>query len=141
MSKCIPCEEARKEDILSTESLHERVAAMPLWSVQTKKIIRQTNNEHRTIFQDAMRMNIIRRSFTAKNFQCAMDFLQEAGEVCEAEGHHADFHLVSYREIIVEFYTHKVGGVTEEDLRVAAVLDAKVKPVYSPKWARENGLA
>ena len=41
------------------------------------------------------------RQFIAKNFQCAMDFLNLAGQVAESVGHHPDMHLTSYRHVEV----------------------------------------
>jgi pterin-4a-carbinolamine dehydratase len=42
------------------------------------------------------------RAFTARNFQAALDFINRAGAVAEAEGHHPDLHIVKYRDVRVE---------------------------------------
>ena len=126
---CIPCESLDRKHIIPASELPSKVAdTLPLWTVVVKTT------------PESSSFSVIRRSFTCKNFQAAMDFIQQAGEVCETESHHADFHLTSYRDVALEFYTHSVGGVTVNDLTVAAKLD-KIKPQLSPKWARENGLA
>ena len=80
----------------------------------------------------------ITRSFTARNFRAAMAFLNGCAEVCEAETHHANFHLTDYRDVSLSLSTHAVGSqLTLLDFIVAAKLDA-VPVDYSPKWEREH---
>ena len=43
--------------------------------------------------------------------------------VAEAEGHHPDLHLVGYRNVAVELWTHAAGGLTENDFILAAKID------------------
>ncbi|KAK3251655.1 hypothetical protein CYMTET_39012 [Cymbomonas tetramitiformis] len=75
---------------------------------------------------------LISRAFVAKNFVSAMNFLNSAAEVAEAEGHHPDFHLTNYREVKIDVTTHAIGGLAEIDMELAAKLDA-IKVDYSPK--------
>ncbi len=77
------------------------------------------------------------RAFTAKSFAAALAFINAVGAVAEAEGHHPDLHLTSYREVEIVLYTHAVGGLTENDLIMAGLID-KVPAVYSPKWLKEH---
>lgn len=56
------------------------------------------------------------------------------GAIAERESHHPDFHLTNYRNVDVQLYTHKLGGVTENDVQLAEILDKEVTIVYSPKW-------
>ena len=44
-------------------------------------------------------------------------------ELAEAEGHHPDLHLSGYRNVVLELYTHAVGGLTENDFILAAKID------------------
>eukprot|EP00527_Entomoneis_sp_CCMP2396_P002728 CAMPEP_0198145398 /NCGR_PEP_ID=MMETSP1443-20131203/23197_1 /TAXON_ID=186043 /ORGANISM="Entomoneis sp., Strain CCMP2396" /LENGTH=123 /DNA_ID=CAMNT_0043809037 /DNA_START=201 /DNA_END=572 /DNA_ORIENTATION=- len=80
----------------------------------------------------------ISRSFMAKSFQAALDALNAMGAIAEQESHHPDFHLTDYRNLQVVLWTHKVGGVTESDLTLAALLDQQVTVDYSPKWLKEH---
>ena len=82
--------------------------------------------------------NKISRKFTAKNFQCALDAINAMGDIAEREGHHPDFHLTSYREVEIVLYTRKLGGVTQNDLSLAKMLDCETEVVYSPKWLKEH---
>ncbi len=79
----------------------------------------------------------ISRKFTAKNWQCAFDFLNKLSEIAEHEGHHPDVSLTKYRDVQVIITTHAIGGLSLHDFVLAAKLDA-IDVVYSPKWLREN---
>ena len=65
----------------------------------------------------------IRREWQAKNFLAAMDFFQRVAEVAEHEGHHPDLHLVAYRHMSIEIWTHATNGLTENDFILAAKID------------------
>jgi pterin-4a-carbinolamine dehydratase len=73
------------------------------------------------------------RRFEAKNFQAAMDFLNLAGAVAEAHGHHPDLKLTRYRQVEVSVYTQKLDGLTAADFELAGALD-KLPVVYSAAW-------
>jgi 4a-hydroxytetrahydrobiopterin dehydratase len=65
----------------------------------------------------------IRREWTAKNFLAALDFFNKVGALAEEEGHHPDLHLVGYRNVAVELWTHAIGGLSENDFILAAKID------------------
>lgn len=56
------------------------------------------------------------------DFAAALAFVNRAGAVCEAEGHHADFEL-GWGRVRARIWTHKVDGLTESDFVLAAKLD------------------
>ena len=64
----------------------------------------------------------IERVFTFDDFQTALDFVNAAGEICEAEDHHADFEL-SWGRAKVMIWTHKIDGLHESDFILAAKID------------------
>jgi 4a-hydroxytetrahydrobiopterin dehydratase len=66
----------------------------------------------------------IRRQWRVEDFQTALDFFRRVGEVAEEEGHHPDLHLTGYRNVVIELWTHALGGLTENDFIVAARIDA-----------------
>ena len=100
---CTPCTELDQTSILTPSDLQARVSGeLPLWKISP-------------LTSDPSSTPTISRTFTARNFQSAMEALNVVGARCEALGHHADLHLESYREVRVVFYTHKVGGVTGSD--------------------------
>lgn len=59
------------------------------------------------------------RSLRFPDFQSALDWVNAAGAICEAEGHHAEFTLGwGHAEAVI--YTHKVNGLTQADAVLAA---------------------
>ncbi len=70
------------------------------------------------------------REFQMKNFSSAIDFIKDVAEVAEAEGHHPDIHLTNYRKLRVDFTTHAVGGLSDNDFIMAAKID---ELPYEPK--------
>ena len=65
----------------------------------------------------------IRREWKVKDFLTALDFFRRVGEIAEAEDHHPDLHLVGYRNVTIEIWTHAVNGLTENDFILAAKID------------------
>lgn len=61
----------------------------------------------------------IRREFLFKNFKEAMVFVNKVADIAESEGHHPDLH-VFYNRVVVELWTHAIGGLSENDFIVAA---------------------
>jgi len=62
------------------------------------------------------------KTYTFPDFQTALDFVNKAGEIAEAEGHHPDL-LLSWGKVEVKTWTHKIDGLTESDFILAAKLD------------------
>jgi len=65
----------------------------------------------------------IRREWKVLDFMAALAFFQHIAQIAEAEDHHPDLHLVSYRNVTIEIWTHAVGGLTENDFILAAKID------------------
>ena len=64
----------------------------------------------------------IQRAYSFANFAEALTFVNQAGEICETEGHHADFSL-RWGAATVKIWTHDVGGLTRSDFILAAKID------------------
>ena len=69
-------------------------------------------------------LKLISRSWIAKNFMAAIRFFDRVAEVAESEGHHPDLHLVGYRHVTIDLWTHAIGGLSENDFILAAKIDA-----------------
>jgi 4a-hydroxytetrahydrobiopterin dehydratase len=65
----------------------------------------------------------LRRAFRFKDFAAAMRFVDAMAAVAEREGHHPDF-AVHWNLVDVTIWTHDAGGLTENDLVLAAHLGA-----------------
>ncbi|OGZ95721.1 MAG: 4a-hydroxytetrahydrobiopterin dehydratase [Candidatus Sungbacteria bacterium RIFCSPLOWO2_02_FULL_51_17] len=64
----------------------------------------------------------LRREFHRKDFQGAMAFVNTIADVAERKGHHPDIHIF-YSTVVIELWTHAIGGLSLNDFIVAAVID------------------
>ena len=64
----------------------------------------------------------IRGDFVFPDFQTALDFVNQVGDLAEEQGHHPDIHL-SWGKVGIEIWTHKIDGLTESDFVLAAKID------------------
>ena len=61
--------------------------------------------------------------YVMKDFMAAVALIQGIAKVAEADDHHPDIHLTSYRKLRIELSTHSVGQLTEKDFLLAAKID------------------
>lgn len=99
--RCVPCRDGAPT--LTSEDLETLLASLDGWQV--------VDHHH------------LHKLWSFADFQSALDWINRAGAVCEAAGHHADFSLGWGRAEAV-IYTHKVDGLTRADAVLAAKLDA-----------------
>ena len=64
----------------------------------------------------------IERSFRFRNFRDALIFVQEMGELAEAEGHHPNV-CFGWGNATVSLQTKKIKGLHENDFIMAAKID------------------
>ena len=67
----------------------------------------------------------ISRTYEFEGFQEALAFVNRVGEIAEAEGHHPDIHLTDYKRVRIDLTTHAIGGLSNNDLIMAAKIDSK----------------
>ena len=97
---CIPCRDGAPT--LSDAELALLLPELPGWEV--------VGGHH------------LRKAWTFPDFQQALTWVNGAGAICEAEGHHAEFSLGwGHAEAVI--YTHKVDGLTRADTVLAAKFD------------------
>lgn len=60
--------------------------------------------------------------FEFDDFRTALEFAYEVGELAEREWHHPDLH-VSWGEVEIEMWTHKIDGLHKTDFVMAARMD------------------
>ena len=65
----------------------------------------------------------LRREWSFPDFASALIFVNQAGDVCEAENHHADFEL-GWGRVCATIWTHSLDGLTEAEFVLAAKMDA-----------------
>ena len=101
--KCVPCEGG--VPALTESEVDALLLNLPGWS--------KVENGQR-----------IRREWRSKHFMAAMEFFNKVAALAEDEGHHPDLHLVGYRNVAIEIWTHAIGGLSENDFILAAKVDA-----------------
>lgn len=99
---CVPCEGGVPK--FSPQEAEEQVRHLTGWEL---------SHDHQRI----------RKSWEVADFMAAMRFFEKVAEVSEAEDHHPDLHLVEYRNVTVELWTHAIGGLSENDFICAAKID------------------
>jgi 4a-hydroxytetrahydrobiopterin dehydratase len=71
-------------------------------------------------------VKVLTCTYRFDNFAQAMHAALRIGEMAEQQQHHPDLH-VSWGRLVVEVWTHKIGGLTESDFIFAAKCDALVR--------------
>jgi 4a-hydroxytetrahydrobiopterin dehydratase len=64
----------------------------------------------------------ISKTIKFKNFIEAMHFANNVAQLAEIEGHHPDL-LIKWGSVGIELSTHAIGGLSENDLILAAKID------------------
>ena len=98
-------EYAQGSPTLTTAEVQERLPLIPGWElVDEGKGLRFTER--------------------MADFQTAIDFVVEVGKVAEEQQHHPDIQVRSYRTLQLDFSTHSIGGLTDNDFIMAARVNA-----------------
>jgi 4a-hydroxytetrahydrobiopterin dehydratase len=61
----------------------------------------------------------LEHTFTFKDFREALGFVNDVGELAEAENHHPDI-AINYNKVTLRWWTHTAGGITDRDRELAA---------------------
>ena len=69
----------------------------------------------------------IHRVFRFRDFKEGLDFVNLVGDLAESEGHHPDVYLC-WGKVEITLWTHKAGGLTENDFIMAAHIDNIYEP-------------
>lgn len=100
--KCLPCEGGVEPCPL--DLTQRQLANLPGWEL--------TEDKKR-----------IRKQWVVKNFMEAIGFFNEVAKIAEDDGHHPDLHLVGYKNMAIELWTHAIDGLSENDFILAAKID------------------
>jgi len=114
--RCKPCEGGVEP--LSEQEVHGYLAELKKqWEVE------DSNPEADASHRNGARK--IRHEFAFKNFVRAMAFVDRVADIAEAEDHHPDIHIY-YNRVVIELWTHAIGGLSENDFIVAAKIEEVV---------------
>lgn len=72
----------------------------------------------------------IRRKFEFDDFEEALDFVNEVGEIAEEQGHHPVINDFTWGRATIKLYTHKIDGLHENDFIMAAKIDEMFEKSY-----------
>lgn len=64
----------------------------------------------------------LQRTYTFPDFKQALEFVNRIGAIAEEQGHHPDLGL-TWGQVEVQIYTHKIDGLTESDFVLAAKIE------------------
>ena len=68
----------------------------------------------------------IKKTFNTRNYPATMGFVTAVCGLCQKHNHHPDYILMKFKEVEVSFSTHSVGGVTENDFKIAKDIEEKI---------------
>lgn len=86
----------------------------PLAVAEAERLLAQTPGW--SLIRDSTRLE---KRFTFENFAAALSFVNRVGEIAEQEGHHPDISFGwGYAKVV--YFTHKIGGLHENDFVMAA---------------------
>jgi 4a-hydroxytetrahydrobiopterin dehydratase len=100
--KCQPCEGGVPAYPLATAQ--QQLEKLDAWQL--------TNDNQR-----------IRKDWAMNDFDECLQFFNQVAEVAQSQAHHPDLHLVGYRNVWGEIWTHAIGGLSENDFILAARID------------------
>jgi 4a-hydroxytetrahydrobiopterin dehydratase len=98
---CVPCRGGVPP--LTEEGARRLAEAVPAWA----------------LLQNGTRLV---RLFEFRDFRAAMEFVNRVADLAEEEGHHPDFEI-HWNKVELTLWTHKIGGLHENDFILAAKID------------------
>jgi 4a-hydroxytetrahydrobiopterin dehydratase len=103
---CVPCRGGVAP--LTEERARELLASTPGWKLEE-------------------RGTRLSRRFEFEDFRRAMDFVNRVADVAEEEGHHPDI-AIHWNRVDLVLWTHKIGGLHENDFILAAKIARLLEP-------------
>jgi 4a-hydroxytetrahydrobiopterin dehydratase len=89
---------------ISTEKVSEEIKNLPGWSIKDEKL---------------------HKDFEFESFNQAFGFMTRAAMEIEKMNHHPEWFNV-YNRLSVDLTTHDAGGITENDIQLAKILNSLV---------------
>jgi len=100
--KCVPCEGGVPR--FSREEATEQLYALTGWELLAEP-------------------DRIRKKMTVRNFVAGIEFFKQVCEIAEAEAHHPDLHIVGYKNVTIDIWTHAIDGLSLNDFILTARID------------------
>lgn len=112
--KCVPCEGGTPP--MPREEAETYLREVQGWEVVEHKI---TDSTYRAESSKALK---ICKKFKFDKYLDGINFVNKVAKLAESEGHHPDLE-VGYAKVMVNLWTHAVGGLSENDFILAAKID------------------
>ncbi len=103
--KCVPCR-GHKKSTISRKEKQLLLTQLKNWRIEKGKFLK--------------------KEIALKNFAQALRLANQIGAIAEKEGHHPDLTVV-WGELGIKLWTHKLGGLSENDFILAAKIDKLIK--------------
>lgn len=100
--KCVPCKVGSPP--LSKSDEDSLKSELPSWT-----LIRQKTHQ-------------LKKTFNFSDFKESMAFVNQVADLAASEGHHPDI-CIHYSRVDLTLFTHKIGGLHENDFILAAKID------------------
>ncbi len=79
----------------------------------------------RPAWRSDVQTTVLSREFGFKDFSEAFGFMVRVALAAEAANHHPDWSN-SYNKVTISLSTHSAGGITDNDIKLAAAIDKLV---------------
>lgn len=99
--KCVPC----------------AGGAEPLKGQRLNELMDELDNDWELVDE-----HHLKKDYSFDDFKQALDFTNRVGAVAEEQGHHPDIYL-TYGQVTLKIWTHKIDGLTESDFVFAAKVE------------------
>lgn len=63
------------------------------------------------------------RTVKCSDFMAGVALINQIAQLAEAQGHHPNLRLYDYKFLEIQLYTHKIGGLHQNDFILAAKID------------------
>ena len=93
---------------------------MPFDISEIHKYLKKINGWY--VKKDKDEIYFLEKSFSFKNFSESQKFVNNLGNIAEAEGHHPDV-MFGWGYAKIKIFTHKIKGLVESDFVLAAKID------------------
>lgn len=101
--KCTPCK--GNEEPLDGDREDELHSAVNQWTL------------------DRVDTHKLYRNFMFEDFEEALEFVNEIGDLAEDEGHHPNILIHDYKHVRITLWTHAIDGLSQNDFIMAVKTD------------------
>lgn len=109
-----------ESDLAKQECVPCKVGAPPLKGENLLALLNELGHDWQMV-----NGHHLEKEFSFEDFRTALEFTNRVGQIAEAQNHHPEIHL-AWGKVKVLIWTHKAGGLTQNDF----VLAAKVERAY-----------